>query len=89
MLSALTSMSVVERLAFAWSTSISAALAYIYVLTYMNSNRNRVTRFVTDWSNRKWGRGSLEGPNQVLFLAVLFSLMTSALAVLALLGKKP
>jgi hypothetical protein len=81
-------MSFVERLAFAWSTIIVAALAYIYGLSYVNPNRNRVTRFVTNWSNRKWGRGSLEGPKQVLFLGILFSLMAIAGIVLTVLGKK-
>jgi hypothetical protein len=85
----MTRMTLIERLACAWSTAVAAALAYIYLLTYMNPNRNPVTRFVTNWSNRKYGAGSLEGPKQVLFLGILFSLMAIAGAVLTVLGKKP
>jgi len=47
-----------------------------------------MTKFVTRWSNRKYGRWSLEGKKQMLFLGVLFSLMAIAGAVLTLLGKK-
>jgi hypothetical protein len=85
----MTPMSFVERLAFAWSTIIAAALAYIYGLSYVNPNRTRMTRLVTNWSYRRYGRWSLEGPKQMLVLGILFSLMAIAGAVLTLLGEKP
>ena len=89
MLSGMTPMSIGERLALAWSTSITAALAYICLLSYVNPNRNRVTRFIANRANRQYGRWSLEGPKQMLFLGILFSLMAIAGTVLTVLGKKP
>lgn len=43
-----------EWLACLWITMILAALAYSYVLSYLQPNRNGLTRFVTNWSNRKY-----------------------------------
>lgn len=88
MLSGMTPMTFAERLASAWTTVVAAVLAYAYLLTYAQPNRNRMTKFIAEWSNRKYGRWSLEGPKQLLFLGILFSIIATGAAVLTILGKK-
>lgn len=68
-------MTLGERVAWAWATVWAVALAYAYLLSYAQPNRNRLTKVVTKWSSRKFGRWSIVGRPQMLLLGALFAVL--------------
>jgi hypothetical protein len=81
-------MTATERAALAWATMWVVALACAYVLTYLQPDRNRVTKSVTWWSSRDFGRFAVVGRPNVLILAIMFTLMAIAGTVMTVLGIK-
>jgi hypothetical protein len=62
-----------ERVAWGWSTGWAIGLAFVYFWSYFRPGQNRLTRFVTRWSDRRFGRWQIVGRTQTLLLGILFA----------------
>jgi hypothetical protein len=79
-------MSPEERLVWAWSTAWAVAFAVVYLWSYWRPDHNRMTRFLTRWSDRRFGRWQIAGRAQMLVLGVLFACLAVAGMIVTRLG---
>lgn len=76
-----------DRLVWAWGAFVSGTLAYVYLLSHFQPERNKLTKFVTKWTNRRYTRFEFIQPRiRTLFVGLLLAILFFACAIGALVG---